>query len=88
MTEITYRVIEHDGGWAYRVGDVFSETFRSHADALAAARSAASMQQVGGAAVPIQFQDSDGKWHNEMSKGGDRPSTDVIDEEPSEQPGS
>ena len=30
MAKITYEVVEHDGGWAYRVGDVFSEAFPSH----------------------------------------------------------
>ena len=29
MTRITYEIVEHDGGWAYKVGDVFSEPFRS-----------------------------------------------------------
>jgi hypothetical protein len=27
MTKITYEIVEHDGGWAYKVGDVFSEPF-------------------------------------------------------------
>jgi hypothetical protein len=30
MTKITYEIVEHDGGWAYRVDGVFSETFPSH----------------------------------------------------------
>jgi hypothetical protein len=30
MNKITYEVVEHDGGWAYRVDGVFSETFPSH----------------------------------------------------------
>ena len=30
MTKITYEVVEHDGGWAYRVDGAFSETFPSH----------------------------------------------------------
>src|SRR5579871_6086276 len=30
MAKITYTIVEHDGGWAYKVGDVFSETFPSH----------------------------------------------------------
>ena len=41
MTEVTYEIVEHDGGWAYKVGGVFSETFPTHAAALAAARAAA-----------------------------------------------
>ena len=30
MTRIIYEIVEHDGGWAYKVGDVFSEPFPSH----------------------------------------------------------
>jgi hypothetical protein len=30
MTKITYEIVEHDGGWAYRADGVFSETFPSH----------------------------------------------------------
>lgn len=30
MTKITYEIVEHDGGWAYRVDGVFSESFPSH----------------------------------------------------------
>jgi len=41
MVEVTYEIVEHDGGWAYKVDGVFSETFATHADALAAAQAAA-----------------------------------------------
>jgi hypothetical protein len=41
MTEVTYRIVQHDGGWAYRLGDTFSETFPSHDAARAAAERAA-----------------------------------------------
>ncbi len=33
MSEVTYRIVEHDGGFAYKVGDVFSETFPSREEA-------------------------------------------------------
>jgi len=36
-SDITYEIVEHDDGWAYRVNGVFSEAFPSHAEALAAA---------------------------------------------------
>jgi hypothetical protein len=29
--KVTYEVVEHDGGWAYRAKGVFSETFPTHA---------------------------------------------------------
>ena len=31
MIKVTYEVVEHDGGWAYRVNGVYSETFPTHA---------------------------------------------------------
>ncbi len=37
---------EHDEGFAYRLGDVYSEPFASHAEALTAARQAAGAQQL------------------------------------------
>ena len=38
MTKIHYRVVRHDGGWAYKLGDVFSETFPTRERAMAAAK--------------------------------------------------
>ena len=38
MSNVTYQIVEHDGGWAYKVDGVFSEPFPTHAEALAAAR--------------------------------------------------
>ena len=34
MSKVTYEIVEHDGGWAYKVDGVFSEPFPSHAAAL------------------------------------------------------
>jgi Uncharacterized protein conserved in bacteria (DUF2188) len=77
MPKVTYHIVEHDGGWAYRVGDVFSETYPSHDGALAAAKRAAAEQQIGGESTDISYEDSRGRWHVETAKGGDRPDTDV-----------
>lgn len=79
MTEVTYRIVEHDGGWAYKQGDVFSETFPSHDEALAAAKRAATEQTVPGTTEPTQYQDRSGRWHEETVAGDDRPATEVID---------
>ncbi|MGA8435369.1 MAG: DUF2188 domain-containing protein, partial [Methyloceanibacter sp.] len=49
MSKIVYQIVEHDGGWAYKVGGVFSEPFSSHEAALAAAQRAAGEQKVPGA---------------------------------------
>ena len=43
MTDIKYEVVEHDGGWAYKQGAVFSETYPSHEAALAAAKRVAAV---------------------------------------------
>ncbi|TDK38985.1 DUF2188 domain-containing protein [Rhizobium deserti] len=79
MTKVVYKVVQHDGGWAYRLGDVFSETFATHEDALQAARIVAAEQQVGGEPEEISWQDAKGVWHTEHSDGGDRPEADVED---------
>lgn len=77
---VTYHVGEHDGGYAYRLGDVWSETFPDHNAALNAANDAARRQQLGGEEVDISFQLSDGTWQERHVKGGDRPQTDVVDD--------
>ena len=77
---ITYHVAEHDGGFGYRLGDVWSQTFPDHESALKAAKSAAARQQLGGEDADISFQLSDGRWRSERVGGGDRPATDVVDD--------
>ena len=77
MTKITYEIVEHDGGWAYRVDGVYSETFSSHDAARRAAESAAAEQVVPGATTGISYEDREGHWHDEVARGDDRPETDV-----------
>lgn len=77
MTKITYHIVEHDGGWAYKWQDVFSESFPTREAATKAATAAAAEQQVGGEDAEILFQDSDGLWHSEHADGGDRPEVEV-----------
>lgn len=79
MPHVTYEVVEHDGGWAYRVGPVFSETFPTHEAAHQAAEEAAARQQVGGNTEAIEYEDASGEWHEEIANGGDRPDTSVKD---------
>lgn len=80
MVEEIYRVVEHDGGWAYRVEDVFSETFPTHEAALEAAKLASDRQRLGGESEGIAYQDPAGAWHEETASGEDRPDTKVVDE--------
>jgi hypothetical protein len=77
MTTITYVVVEHDGGWAYKVGDVFSETFRTHDEAWLAAQRAAKEQEQPGETTDISWEDEKGRWHDETAQGDDRPETEV-----------
>ncbi|WP_296017312.1 DUF2188 domain-containing protein [uncultured Agrobacterium sp.] len=77
---VTYHVDEHDGGFAYRVDDVWSETFPDHDTALEAAKDAARRQQIGGEEVEIAYQLADGRWQSQHVSGGDRPETDVVDD--------
>jgi hypothetical protein len=79
MTQVTYKVVQHDGGWAYTVNGVFSETYISHAAALAAAKRAAAEQRTPGRTEAIMYETSDGKWLTETASGSDRPETEVED---------
>ena len=77
MTTVRYEIVEHNDGWAYKVGDVFSETFASREEATSAANRAAEEQRLRGADEEIEFQDEEGEWHVEKSDGRDRPETEV-----------
>lgn len=79
MRRIAYEIVPHDGGWAYRLDGVYSETFANREAALSAAKTAAAEQQVGGEDAEISFQDRAGHWHHEHSDGGDRPEAIVAD---------
>lgn len=80
MATVRYEIVEHDGGWAYKVDEVFSETFPTHADALAAAEIAAQQHELPGSTEIIEFQDSAGHWRQQVASGDDRPKTEVVDE--------
>jgi len=77
LTQVAYHVVEHDGGWAYKVGEVFSETFPSKELAHAAAARAARGQRTPGESAAIEYEDSAGNWHDEYAKGSDRPDAEV-----------
>ena len=77
MTELHYTIVEHDGGWAYKLGDVFSETFATRDNAEAAAKRVAQEQTTQGTDEPISYQDEEGVWHEETARGDDRPEVTV-----------
>jgi len=72
-----YVVVEHDGGWAYRVGATYSETFRTRLHADEAARHGAAAQRQPGSDADISYEDDRGHWHEERSSGQERPATRV-----------
>jgi len=78
MANVHYLVVEHEDGWAYKVGDVFSERYTTHDEAREAAERAAAGQMLPGATENIEFQDEAGDWHEEVALGRDRPATDVT----------
>jgi hypothetical protein len=77
MTRVLYEIVEHDGGWAYKLGDVFSETFASREEAIEAAKIVAQEHEQAGPTTDIEYQDEDGNWHEETASGDDRPEADV-----------
>jgi hypothetical protein len=78
MTKITYEIVEHDGGWAYRANGVYSETFPTHELARQAAERASREQIVPGTTTGISYEDDKGRWHDEVAQGSDRPQTEVT----------
>jgi hypothetical protein len=79
MTQVTYKIVQHDGGWAYEANGTFSEPFRTRDEAHAAARLAAEEQGIPGETTHILYEDEKGRWHNEVDSGSDRPRTAVED---------
>ncbi|MBV8650224.1 MAG: DUF2188 domain-containing protein [Alphaproteobacteria bacterium] len=77
MTKVVYEIVEHDGGWAYRVGETLSEAFATHDEARRAAERAAREQVVSDTTTGISYEDREGRWHDEVSAGDDRPETEV-----------
>jgi hypothetical protein len=61
MAYITYEIVEHDGGWAYKLGETLSETYVSRQEALQGAKSAASRQKAGNGDVMVRERTSDSR---------------------------
>jgi Uncharacterized protein conserved in bacteria (DUF2188) len=77
MSKITYKVVKHDGGWAYEANGTYSEPFPTRDSARKAAKLAAREQAVPGETTQISYEDEKGHWHNEVDSGTDRPKTTV-----------
>jgi Uncharacterized protein conserved in bacteria (DUF2188) len=81
MPDVTYEIVEHDGGWAYKVNGVFSEPFPTHAEALAAAQVAAGEQEIPGYGEQSNTRMTRESGHTETASGRDRPHTIVRDKD-------
>jgi hypothetical protein len=77
MAKVHYKIVPHDGGWAYTLDGVFSEPFASHDAARVAALRVAREQHVPGETATIEFEGPDGVWYTELADGSDRPEADV-----------
>ncbi|MDB5397876.1 MAG: hypothetical protein JWM91_5382 [Rhodospirillales bacterium] len=77
MAHVTYKVVPHDGGWTYTMNGVFAETYRTREAAAEAARKVAGEQRTPGHTEAILYEDPDGRWHEELSDGEDRPDAEV-----------
>jgi len=77
MVHVTYRIVEHDGGWAYQSGETYSETYPTHDAARAAAIAAAREQTVPDENAVIEYADASGAWVTERADGHDRPEVEV-----------
>ena len=73
MVYVTYKVVPHDGGWTYTQDGVFAETYRTKQAAIEAAAAVAAEQRTPGDTEAILYEDPDGKWHEELADGADRP---------------
>lgn len=79
MVKVTYEIVPHDEGWAYRLNGAYSERFDSHDEALEAARIVVRELSLTDEPVRIIYQDESGKWRAEMSSGDDRPEVEILD---------
>ncbi len=77
MSIAHYKIVPHDGGFAYTLNGSFSESFPSREAAVKAARHAAHEQRIPGETTLIMYETEDGVWHTEEALGIDRPVTDV-----------
>ncbi|MBY0564120.1 MAG: DUF2188 domain-containing protein [Hyphomonadaceae bacterium] len=77
MTHIVYEIIEHDGGWAFKLGDTISQSFPTREAAVAVAKRVANEQRLPDETTPIEWEDERGEWHEEIAKGDDRPDVEI-----------
>lgn len=78
MTEVIYEIGEHDGGWAYKVGNVYSDPIAPAKAFMQPRPKSLWNSACPGETEAIQFEDAKGQWHTETAQGGDRPRPEII----------
>jgi len=67
MSKITYRVVKHDGGWAFGANGTYSEQFQTREAARKAARLAATAQAAANEITRPSYEDKTGQWYDDGS---------------------
>jgi hypothetical protein len=67
MSNITYRVVKHDGGWAYEANGTYSAQFQTREAARKAARLAATVLAAANEITSPSDEDKNGQWHDDGS---------------------
>jgi hypothetical protein len=65
MSKITYRVVKHNGGWAYENGSTSSEQFRTREAARKAARLAAAGHASAYTSAARTSESEEAQWHDD-----------------------
>ena len=73
MSKITYKVVKHEGAWAYEANRSYSVPFPTRDAARKAAKLAASEQPTLGKPTLISSEEEKEHWHNETDTGSERP---------------
>jgi hypothetical protein len=67
MSTITYRVVKHEGGWAYEANGIYSAQFQTREAARKAAGLAATAQAVAHKITPPSYEDKNEQWYDDGS---------------------
>jgi hypothetical protein len=65
MNKITYRVVKHDGGWAYETDGTYSQQFRTREAARKAARLAAAGHASAYETARRPSESKAGQWYDD-----------------------
>ena len=80
MTTVIYEIVEHDGGWSFKVGDTIAQAYSTREAAVAAAERAAREQRsIPPEETDIEYETPDGRWTTEHVGSDQVPETKVKD---------